>query len=105
MGEHDDAAGENPIQHRHLLEMLGRLEQPAPASAQELHRFELGGEVFVVRRLVVGPVVVAPAGHVGQRLQQHRGDVVGQQLDLFVDVIGGHLVHEREMRHHGVDHR
>ena len=58
----------------------------------------------VMRRLVVGAVVVAPARHVGECLEQHRRDVVGQQLDLFVDVIGGHLVHEREMRHHDVDH-
>lgn len=104
VGEHDDAVGEHPIQHRHLFEVLRRLEQPAPPPAQELHRPQLGGQVFVVRRLVVGLVVVAPAGHVGERLQQHRGDVVGQQLDLLVDVVGGHFVHEREMRHHRVDH-
>ena len=57
-----------------------------------------------MRRLVVGLVVVAPARHVGERLEQHRREVVGQQLDFFVDVIGGHLVHQREMRHHHVDH-
>ena len=41
-----------------------------------------------------GFVVVAPPWHVAEGLHQHRGEVVREQLDLLVDVLGGHLVHE-----------
>ena len=45
-------------------------------------------------------------GEVGQvvhGLEQHAGDVVGQQLDLLVRVVDGHLVHPLELGHRRVD--
>ena len=104
MREDHEHTGKDLAQHRQLLEVLRRLEQPAPTATKKLHRLELGLEVFVVRCLVVGHVVVAPPRHVRQRLEQHRGEVVGQQLDLLVHVLGRHLVHQREVRHHDVHH-
>ncbi len=87
-----------------MFEMLRRLEQPAPATAQELQGLQLGHHVPVVRRLVVGFVVVTPGGDVRQGLEVHRGKVVGQQLNFLVHMVGGHLVHQREVRHHDVHH-
>jgi hypothetical protein len=104
VGENDDAVRKNPIQDGHLLKVLGGFQQPAVSPAKELHGFELCGEVLVVRCLIVGLVVVAPLRHMGERLEQHGGEIVGEQLNLFVDMIGCHLVHEREMRHQQVDH-
>ena len=97
-------AGKHLVQHRKLFEMLGRLEQPTPAAPQELQCLELGGQVLVGRRLVVRQVVVGPSRHVREGLHEHRGEVVGQQLDLFVHVLGGHLVHQHEVRHQHVHH-
>ena len=51
-------------------------------------------------RLVVG----GEAGYQVGGLEQHPGDVVGQQLDLLVRVVDGHLVHPLEVRHRGVEH-
>ena len=41
MGTHDGHAGEDAFEHRKLLEVLRRLEQPPPAAPQELQRLEL----------------------------------------------------------------
>ena len=72
-----------------------------PLPPQHLqHRLEIA-----VRRCLVGGLVpVAPRGHDGHRLEQHRGEVDGEQLDLLVHVMGGHLVHPPEEGQRGVEH-
>src|SRR6202047_4581927 len=47
-------------------------------------------------------VVVPPPWHMPESFHQHRREVVGQQLDFLMDMFGGHLVHEREVRHDGI---
>ncbi len=79
--------------------MLGRLEHPpvpAPLVGEDPEHVL---QVPVARRLV-GRLPPVPVG--GQRhdaLEQHRVEVHGQQLDLLVHVVGGHLVHALEVRH------
>ncbi len=41
MGEHHDDTGEHRVQHRQLLEVLRRLQQPAAAPSEELQGLQL----------------------------------------------------------------
>ena len=86
-----------------LLEVLGRLEDPAFAAAQELEHLEDLAQVPVRRRLVVRLVVVAPRRHRRDRLEQHRREVDREELDLLVDVPRRHLVHALEVRQRVVE--
>ena len=87
------ASGKVRIRRTELLQMLGRLEDPAVGAALPLQGLEHLLEILVVGRLVVGEVVVAPARHGGDPLEKIRGEVERLQLDLLVDVLGSHVVH------------
>ena len=56
-------------------------------------------QVLVVRRLVVREVPLPPRRHHAHRLEEHRREVDGEELDLLVHVVDGHLVHALEERH------
>ena len=83
--------------------MLGRLEYPALAAPLVGQHPQHVLQVPVAGRLVgrLPPLPVAGQRH--DALEEHRREVHGQELDLLVDVVGGHLVHALEVRH-GVVH-
>ena len=100
------ASGNTVEQRAELLEVLRRLEQPArPGRPQELEHLEedLHGPVGV--GLVAPAVPAGVRGDLVARLEEHRGEVDRQELDLLVGAVGAHLVHGREERHRRVDHR
>ena len=99
VGECDHGPRHDSLDDRQLAEMLGRLEYPPTSAAEELQRLELYDQVFVGRGLVVAPVVLGPSGNMGQRFHQHRREIVGQQLNFLVRMLGRHLMHQREIRH------
>src|SRR5690606_5136698 len=66
---------------------------------QRLHGFL---QVGVGAGLVVGEVVVPPAGHLGQPLDQVGRKVDGLQFDVLADVVGGELVHGLHVGQHSV---
>ena len=98
VGDDEGGVGEGGPQRSELLEVLGRLEDPACAAAQELEDLQDRPEVLVGGGLVAVAVVVAPRRDQRRRLEEHGGDVDGQELDLLVDVVDGHLVHPGEVR-------
>ena len=98
MGDDQGGVGEGGQQRSELLEVLGRLEDPAGAAAEPLEDLEDGAEVLVGRGLVAGAVRVAPRGDERGGLEEHGRDVDGEELDLLVDVVDGHLVHPLEVR-------
>ncbi len=91
------------MQSGELLEVLGGLEHPPRAAAQPLQSLEDATQVGVARSLVAGQVVVAPGRHGGDGLEEHGREVDGQELDLLVGVVDGHLVHAFEIGHRRVD--
>ena len=104
MGDDEGGVGEGGQQRTELFEMLGRLEDPAGPAPQPLEDLQDGPEVLVGRGLVGGPVGVAPGGDEREGLEEHGGDVDGQELDLLVDVVDRHLVHAFEVGHGLVGH-
>ena len=102
MGLHDPRVGKDAQQGAQLLEVLRRLEQPAPRPAQPLERLEHAAQVPVGGRLIGRAVPVAVARDEVARLEQHRREGDREQLDLLVARLGLHLVHQREERHRPV---
>ena len=74
-------------------------------AAQPLQGLEAALQERVVRRLVVSQVIVRPARQLRQRVEQRRGEIHRQQLDLLVDVERVHVVHRVEQRQDLLAHR
>ena len=54
-------------------------------------------QVGVGGALVAGQIGVAPGRHGGRRLEEHGGEVDGEELNLLVGVLDRHLVHPVEV--------
>ena len=103
MRDDERGVGKRLDKGRELLEVLGRLEHPAGATPEPLQHLEHPVEVRVRGALVAGQVGVAPGRHRGRRLEQHGGEVDGQELYLLVGVPDRHLVHPVEVGQGGVE--
>ena len=104
MGDDVGRVGKHGAQRPELLEVLWDLSTQRVPPRRKVITLSTVLQVLVVRGLVVGSVVVAHARGPAGGLEQHGREVDRQQLDLLVDVIGGHLVHPLEQRHRGVEH-
>ena len=96
------ASGKVAQEGPELLEVLGRLEDPALLGVDPLQNLEHRLHVGVVRSLVVGEVVVAPLRAPRHPLERVAREVGQLQLDLLVHVIGLHRVHGRHERRRGL---
>ena len=75
----------------------GDLSTHRVTAPQPLQHLEDGAQVLVGRGLVLRLEVVAPRRQQRLGLEQHGRDVDGQELDLLVHVVDGHLVHPVEV--------
>ncbi len=108
VGHHEGGVGEDRPERAELGEVLRRLEdppggRPLVAVAQVGAHLEHPAQVAVGLGLVGGVEPVAVAGEGDAGLEEHGGEVQGQQLDLLVHVVGRHLVHAHEVGHGVVD--
>jgi hypothetical protein len=62
-----------------------------------------GLQVFVARPLIAGQVDIAPRRDRSDGLEEHGGDVDGDELDLLVGMVDGHLVHPTKLGERGVE--
>ena len=74
--------------------------QRSPRAVLPLQDLEHGLQIGVVRGLVVGQVVVAPARDAGHPLELVAREVGQLELELLVDVVGSHGVHGRQVGQH-----
>ena len=103
VGDHDGRIRERRHQRADLLQVLGALQHPALPRPVPLEDLEPRLHVGVLRGLVVGEVVVAPARPPGDPLQVVAGEVGAHELQLFVDVVGVHGVHRGDERRAGAE--
>ena len=86
-----------------LLKVLRCLEDPPGSASEPLQNLEDSAEVGVRRSLITGQIGITPGGHGSCGLEEHGGEVDGQELNLLVGVLDRHFVHAVEVGQRSIE--